>query len=266
MFQNPPRIAARDYEKFVFLDVGGSCKVEVEFEFTTWAWVEATTHHCSCGGPWVLATAHCHSGSGRPSFLYLLTYANECKWVDHNEFWVDWVYCFYEPGDRTRKPPPITVPAVAWTQAQEVNSNSTSSGKETRMWLLLEHICYIITSVMEFVFAIPKCEWALLTTPVTPGEYSRSVGALTHDVLLVVTVKISRVNSAVLFLKQSNGWMSMHSSSMRIAHSSTVAVGGLSTETPWTETPNPEGTVDQAQRPPEGTLDQAARQEGPPPP
>ena len=60
------------------------------------------------------------------------SYVNECKWVDHNEFWVDWVYLFYGPGDGTRKPPPIAVPAVAWTQAQVVNSNSTSSGKETR--------------------------------------------------------------------------------------------------------------------------------------
>ena len=60
-----------------------------------------------------------------------VTYINECKWVDHNEFWVDWVYCSYEPGDRTRKPLPMAVPAVAWTNAQVVNSNSTSSGKET---------------------------------------------------------------------------------------------------------------------------------------
>ena len=69
----------------------------------------------------------------------------------------------------------------------------------------IESIYFIITNAMEFAFAIHKCERALLTTPVTPGEYSRSVGALTHDVLLVVTVKISRVNSAVLFLKQNHG-------------------------------------------------------------
>ena len=96
---------------------GGSCTAEVEIEFTTWAWVQANTHHCS--------------GGGQPSFFYLLTYVNECKWVDHDESWLDWVYCFYEPGDRTRRPLPIAVPAVAWTQAQVVNSNSTSSGKET---------------------------------------------------------------------------------------------------------------------------------------
>ena len=95
----------------------GSCTTEIEFEFTTWAWVQAT--------------AQCCSGGGQPSFFYLLTYVNECKWVDHDEFWVDWVYCFYGPGDGTRKPLPIAVPAVAWTQAQVVNSNSTSSGKET---------------------------------------------------------------------------------------------------------------------------------------
>ena len=55
--------------------------------------------------------------------------------MDHDEFWVDWVYCFYGPGDRTRKPLPIAVPVVAWTQAQVVNSNSTSSGKETHMFM-----------------------------------------------------------------------------------------------------------------------------------
>ena len=92
----------------------GSCTAEVEFEFTSWAWVQATAHF---------------TGS---SFFYLLTYVNECNWVNHNEFWADWVYCFYEPGDRTRKPLPITVPVVAQTQAQVVNSNSSSGGKETQ--------------------------------------------------------------------------------------------------------------------------------------
>ena len=37
----------------------------------------------------------------------------------------------HTPGDRTRKPLPIAVSAVAWTQARLVNSNSTSRGKET---------------------------------------------------------------------------------------------------------------------------------------
>ena len=83
-------------------------------------------------------------------FFYLLTYVNECKWVDHDEFWVDWVYCFYGPGDGTRKPPPIAVPAVAWTQAQVVNSNSTSSGKETR-FLTLKSVIMIMENHRNFI-------------------------------------------------------------------------------------------------------------------
>ena len=110
-----------------------------------WLWIlysrgRVSVHHLS------LSSGHCRNSNGQwwplpiailvvanPVFFYLLTYVNECKWVDHDEFCVDWVYCFYGPGDQTRKPPPITVLAVAWTQAQVVNSNSTSSGKETRL-------------------------------------------------------------------------------------------------------------------------------------
>ena len=54
----------------------------------------------------------------------------------YEELWVDWVYCFYETRDRTMRPLPIAVPAVAYTQAQVVNLNSTSSGKETRPILM----------------------------------------------------------------------------------------------------------------------------------
>ena len=72
--------------------------VSFPLEFTTWAWVQATV------------------GT-----------------VDHDEFWVDWVlhsftyvsHCWNSNG--WWWPLPIAVLAVACTQAQVVNSNSTSA-------------------------------------------------------------------------------------------------------------------------------------------
>ena len=103
----------------------GFCTAKIEFEFTTRAWVQATAgtvmgsgHHCWLPFQWW------------PTQFFL--FVDICKWVDGDEFWV---YCFYGPGNRARKPPSIAVLAVAWTQAQVVNLNSTSSGKETHSCL-----------------------------------------------------------------------------------------------------------------------------------
>ena len=113
--------------------VCGSCTAEVEFEFTSWARVQATTG-TSMGGSFRQLLIN--------FFFFLLT----CKWVDHDEFWVDWVYCCYGPRDGTRKPLPITVPAVAWSQGQVVNSNSTSSGKEPQVY-----VCVCVCVVCVYV-------------------------------------------------------------------------------------------------------------------
>ena len=55
------------------------------------------------------------------------------------------------------KPPPIAVPAVAWTQAQVVNSNSTSSGKETlnQTNTFLNHII-ILFSISLYWYFLPS--------------------------------------------------------------------------------------------------------------
>ena len=146
----------------------------------TWCVTDTGLHNCGLpcffsiwGRVWVhhlsLSSGHCQISDGwwlpppiaiwavaDQVFFYLLTYVNECKWVDHDEFWVDWVYCLYGPGDRTRKPPPIAVPVVAWNQARVVNSNSTSNGKETRQshvwrtsnYLLRQNLFWYIWIIM----------------------------------------------------------------------------------------------------------------------
>ena len=124
-----------------------SFTLEVEFEFTTWAWVQATAEMAFGSGLVVRSPGsvkalnqsthnslgHCqnvHSavaGHGRMNFRQ---WPATAKWTFRRwprEFWVDWFNALIEPGDRTTRPPQNAVSAVAWTQAQVVNSNSTSA-------------------------------------------------------------------------------------------------------------------------------------------
>ena len=140
-----------------------SFTLEVEFEFTTWAWVQATAETAFGSGLVVRSPGsvkalnqsthnsldHCrnvHSAvasHGRMNFRQWLATA---KWTFRQwprELWVDWFNALIEPGDRTTRPPQNAVSAVAWTQAQVVNSNSTSAVQDPRfqtctiMWLYL---------------------------------------------------------------------------------------------------------------------------------
>ena len=135
------------------MSVSGSCTAEVEFEFTTWAWVQATAETAFGSGLVVRSPGsvkalnqsthnslgHCrnvHSavaGHGRMNFR---PWPATAEWTFRQwprELWVDWFNALTEPGDRTTRPLPNAVSAVAWTQAQVVNSNSTSRVKETRL-------------------------------------------------------------------------------------------------------------------------------------
>ena len=127
--------------------VSVSFTLEVEFEFTTWAWVQATAEtafgsglvvrspgsvkalnqstHNSLGHCWNVHSAV--AGHGRMNFRQ---WPATAKWTFRQwprELWVDWFNALIEPGDRTTRPPQNAVSAVAWTQAQVVNSNSTSA-------------------------------------------------------------------------------------------------------------------------------------------
>ena len=70
----------------------GSCTAEVEFEFNSWVRAKAT--------------ADFHSGSGQPVSYCLLMYANECREKSYHQ---------------------LPFRQWPWTQAQVVNSNSTST-------------------------------------------------------------------------------------------------------------------------------------------
>ena len=87
----------------------GSCMPQVEFEFSTWVPLKATTNH--------------HSGSGWPSFVCLFVYANE--WWEKNHYWNGSGHHCQLPF-RWWLPPPITILAVA------LNS---SSGGELKLYL-----------------------------------------------------------------------------------------------------------------------------------
>ena len=129
----------------------GSCTAEVEFEFTTWAWVQATAETAFCGGLVVRSPGsikalnqsthnslgHCrnvHLAVAGHCRKFILPWPATAEWTFRQwprELWVDWFNAFTEPGDQTTRPLPNAVSAVAWTQAQVVNSNSTSRVKET---------------------------------------------------------------------------------------------------------------------------------------
>ena len=129
----------------------GSCTAEVEFEFTTWAWVQATAEMAFCGGLVVRSPGsvkalnqsthnslshhrNIHSAMASHGRKFILPWPAMAEWTFRRwprELWVDWFNALTEPGDRTTRPPQNAVSAVAWTQAQVVNSNSTSRVKET---------------------------------------------------------------------------------------------------------------------------------------
>ena len=129
-----------------------SFTLEVEFEFTTWAWVQATAETAFGSGLVVRSPGsvkalnqsthnslgHCRNvhlavaGHGRMNFRQWLATA---KWTFQQwprELWVDWFNALIEPGDRTTRPPQNAISVVAWTQAQVVNSNSTSAVQDPR--------------------------------------------------------------------------------------------------------------------------------------
>ena len=90
---------------------------KVEFEFCTWVLPKATADR--------------HSGSGCPRF-FLFVYV--CKWVAGKKPLLEWqsvvaatVDCHCGGGHHCRS----SFWQWPWTQAQVVNSNSTSTGKET---------------------------------------------------------------------------------------------------------------------------------------
>ena len=132
---------------------GVSFTLEVEFEFTTWAWVQATAKtafgsglvvrspgsvkalnqstHNSLSHCWNVHSAVAGHGRMNDFWQWLAT----AKWTFQQwprELWVDWFNALTEPGDRTTRPPQNAVSAVAWTQAQVVNSNSTSAVQDPR--------------------------------------------------------------------------------------------------------------------------------------
>ena len=90
--------------------------------------------------PWP-AMAEWTFGHGRPRQNELSTVADHSRmnfrpwlamaeWTFRQwprELWVDWFNALTEPGDWTTRPPQNAVSAVAWTEAQVVNSNSTSA-------------------------------------------------------------------------------------------------------------------------------------------
>ena len=84
--------------------------------------------HNSLGHCWnvhLAVAGHCRK--------FILLWLATVKWTFRQwlrELWVDWFNALTEPGDQTTRPLPNAVSAVAWTQAQVVNSNSTSRVKE----------------------------------------------------------------------------------------------------------------------------------------
>ena len=135
--------------------IRGSCTAEVEFEFTTWAWVQATAETAFCGGLVVWSPGsikalnqsthnslgHCwnvHSAVAGHCRKFILPWLATAEWTFRQwlrELWVDWFNALTEPGDWTTRPLSNAVSAVAWTQAQVVNSNSTSRVKETHLFI-----------------------------------------------------------------------------------------------------------------------------------
>ena len=141
----------------------GSCTAEVEFEFTTWAWVQATAEMAFCGGLVVRSPGsikalnqsthnslgHCrnvHLAVAGHCRKFILQWPATAEWTFRQwprELWVDWFNALTEPGDRTTRPLPNAISVVAWTQAQMVNSNSTSRVKETQPGWASAKLCCI---------------------------------------------------------------------------------------------------------------------------
>ena len=121
--------------------------LEVEFEFTTWAWVQATAEMAFGSGLVVRSPGsvkalnqsthnslgHCrnvHSAVAGHGIMNFRQWPATAEWTFRQwprELWVDWFNALIEPGDQTTRPLQNAVSTVAWTQAQVVNSNSTSA-------------------------------------------------------------------------------------------------------------------------------------------
>ena len=156
---------------------GVSFTLEVEFEFTTWAWVQATTETAFGSGLVVRSPGsvkalnqsthnslgHCrnvHSavaGHGRMNFRQ---WPATAEWTFRQwprELWVDWFNALIEPGDWTTRPPQNAVSAVAWTQAQVVNSNSTSAVQDPLFMLKCTP-----ARLLEILHVVHKKTWVNL--------------------------------------------------------------------------------------------------------
>ena len=75
-----------------------------------------------------------HSAVAGHGWKFILQWPATAEWTFRQwlrELWVDWFNDLTKPGDWTKRPPQNAVSSVAWTQAQVVNSNSTSRVKET---------------------------------------------------------------------------------------------------------------------------------------
>ena len=99
----------------------GSCTAEVEFEFTTWAWVQATAETAFCGDLVVWSPGsikalnqsthnslgHCrnvHLAVAGHCRKFILPWPATAEWTFRQwprELWVDWFNALTEPGDRT---------------------------------------------------------------------------------------------------------------------------------------------------------------------
>ena len=122
-----------------------SFTLEVEFEFTTWAWVQTTAETPFCGGLVVRSPGsvkalnqsthnslshrqNVHSAVAGHSRMNFRPWPAMAEWTFRQwlrELWVDWFNALTEPGDQTTRPLQNAVSAVAWIQTQVVNSNST---------------------------------------------------------------------------------------------------------------------------------------------
>ena len=97
--------------------------VSFPLEFTTWAWVQATTGTAMGKGLLVPSPIHKNSKLSLPRIhhdplicIHLHMSTNRKNWVGH---------C--HNGNWRWQLPLIAIPALAWTQVQVVNSNSTSA-------------------------------------------------------------------------------------------------------------------------------------------
>ena len=105
--------------------IHGSCTAEVEFEFNNWVPQKAT--------------ADLHSYGVWPSFL-LFVYV--CKWVVGKKPPLEWQLAVAATTDchsSSGHHPWSLFQRWPWTQAQVMNSNSTSTGKEPQLFIYISY-------------------------------------------------------------------------------------------------------------------------------